>query len=851
MGDRKSLPDSLAMSLYAVSITLVAGGAWSAWLGHQRQLTGSTLAAALLALTGAAGLLLPGYLRKQRSFQETLLEVLRGPYGLLLTLAVIFILAAFFLVVKPDAEAAPAFAPALIAVWTLGAGISIMAPGKAENAVTTGHTRTAWSVMASVILAYGILIVPAPLPGLLDGIPWDTPLEFGLALLGIPLALLFGRDLLGKRWALLSLLGVLVLKLICALALPTSGLIVRAYRDEAAQQAGSWEKSYASPFSSQYTQLMTRPYYRLREFPIEWINDRFGYDTKNFRLILEFKGYARLDANEQLVFLIDGEKQAQANLKDLETGEVHPAVILSNPSDLADRAPSATLRPGTYQIQGAALFDHFGKARLEPVIVGPDGAWHSALQAGSLFPSRDGTQVSSSQLMAFRSLLLPGSTGFLVLLLACTMVGMYNVWKRGILTTPDLYVAASALPLFLAARLVPKAQFNLFLIPVLLVTAAFLSISGRAQKNRPSNLAFLAGTGIVFLILFMSIDLENLRSVTSLPQWQDGIEYQTFARRIYLDGDALLKDTPPRAYKVLFPYLAGALHMAFGQSMVAQSFLSAWCAVLSALLMLRLGEHLRIPSLGSYALAIYYLLVLCTPLLYIIYFRFGLIEPFATLFLLLAIYLASRRRFLLMCLAGLITVLLRLDYLGMASAACVFSAAPLPGSITQAWKGLLVWLKEDWRKVLQYGLVLCVPPALIIAAYFLFVPGYFLNASDTRQTSLAGVLESMMRVVLGGSPAELSSNLSAHPAGTLLITAPLAVGFLLSLASLMVRRGLFAHLDMRLALLIPCLLPAYLVVRPAAYFPRFSLPLLPPELLLIGLVLVRLSRAWGIKSEWQ
>src|SRR5574338_268298 len=101
MGDRKSLPANPGPSPYAVgavSLILVVGGAWSAWLALQRQLLGSTLAAVLLALGGVAGLLLPGYLRKQAGQQEWLLRALHGPSGLLLSLAVILILSAFFLI---------------------------------------------------------------------------------------------------------------------------------------------------------------------------------------------------------------------------------------------------------------------------------------------------------------------------------------------------------------------------------------------------------------------------------------------------------------------------------------------------------------------------------------------------------------------------------------------------------------------------------------------------------------------------------------------------------------------------------------------------------------------------------
>lgn len=84
--------------------------------------------------------------------------------------------------------------------------------------------------------------------------------------------------------------------------------------------------------------------------------------------------------------------------------------------------------------------------------------------------------------------------------------------------------------------------------------------------------------GVLFCFGHPALDINNLRSIASLPADQDGLEYQTFARNIFVHGDAFLAQTPPRAYKVLFPYLVGLLHIGFGQSAAAQFFINAWCA---------------------------------------------------------------------------------------------------------------------------------------------------------------------------------------------------------------------------------------------------------------------------------
>ena len=241
--------------MYLLSGLLMVGSAWTAWLAQVKELSGSTISAALLAVVGAAGLLLPGYLRRKTDLREGLLKWLRGPYGPLLPLGMLVVLCSFFLIIQPDAELALVFGPVLAAFWAAGAGISLLAARQPERLKASGQTRAGGVVVVSALLLYGILLIPAKLPGLLDGLPWDTPLEFGLALLGIPLALTFAGRFLTRKWVVVSLLALLTLKIGCMLLLPQPGLVVRAYQDGAAFKAGIWERSYASFFSSEYTQL--------------------------------------------------------------------------------------------------------------------------------------------------------------------------------------------------------------------------------------------------------------------------------------------------------------------------------------------------------------------------------------------------------------------------------------------------------------------------------------------------------------------------------------------------------------------------------------------------------------------
>jgi Ni,Fe-hydrogenase I cytochrome b subunit len=141
----------------------------------------------------------------------------------------------------------------------------------------------------------------------------------------------------------------------------------------------------------------------------------------------------------------------------------------------------------------------------------------------------------------------------------------------------------------------------------------------------------------------------------------------------------------------------------------------------------------------------------------------------------------------------------------------------------------------------MHAVVVILPPALVITGYFFFIPNYMLNAGDTAQQSIHTLLEGFMRVLIGGSFTEFQKKIIQNSYEFFLIVIPLAAGFVISLLSIFHRRGIFAKIDLRLALLIPSILPAYIVVRPAAYFPRFSFPILALDLLLIGMFLYHLQ----------
>ena len=256
----------------------------------------------------------------------------------------------------------------------------------------------------------------------------------------------------------------------------------------------------------------------------------------------------------------------------------------------------------------------------------------------------------------------------------------------------------------------------------------------------------------------------------------------------------------------------------------------------------------RIPRAGPYLLSLTALLILCLPSFYLFYFRFGLMEPAAVLLLMATLWLARRKQLAGMTLTGMLAVLMRLDYIGLVFAAALLTCPPLTGSLTDCLSSLRAWLAACWKKLAGYGLALILPPGLILLAYAWLIPGYMLNASDTRPSSFASILEGLVRIILGGSLDELRVRLAANPLDMILISLPLLVGTVFGLLTLLRLRP-FHEIDARWGVLMVAFLLVYCVVLPTGYSPRFSTPLLPLALMVVYEGVNSSRHRWGFTDN--
>lgn len=830
--------------IHLAGAELLLAGVVTAFLAARQGLASTLAISALTAFAGFLVFFAPAFLKRKSALEKNALDILKGMIGRSFPFIVLLLLTAFFFVVAPSTSVAIVLSPLLVCAGLIGLemlllfGESQARENGSDTSLSTGKEKILGA--ASGLLAYGFLLLPSRIPTWFDGFPWDSPIEFILAAFILPLTFIIGWKIFTKRFFIFSLLFLFAVKFIFFIFLPQSGLGIYTFTSEEAVSANKWERSYYTFSTPGYTQVINRPYYGLREFPIEWINNYFGFDKDKFWLELELSGYINLRKDERLVFIAQGAAQVQLELLDRNTQETTPLVTVERIENVNKKLYESIPESREVKIQGALLFDNFGQMRLEPILLYPDGSTKPLFESARVWTSLEGANYTVNQVSVFVFILNALRMLFAGLIFAGLLIRIQALWKNGEISLVDLYLASSGLPLLFAALLVHKQYMNILALAIIVVFYIVKWMDQSLYQRQFSGKAFLLSIGVVLLFLFLAMDANDLHSVTSFPPFQDGLEYQSFAHNIYVNQDVFLANTPPRAYKVLFPYIVGILHILFGHSAAAQFFFNTWYAVLSGALIIELAKQLRLTAKASIGVAAAYLASLFLPSLYIFYFRFGLIEPLSTLLLLLTYYFAIKQRHVGMFLTGIFTVLLRLDYLGITFTAILLTSEPMTGSLKTAWVHFFDWLKTNWKLLAAYLMSLCMPVALVILGYFLFIPNYMLNAYDTEQTSLTSALEGLLRIIAGGAITELSEKFTTNPVDMLLITVPLLIGFSIVLGTVFIRAGIFKKLDLRLGLLALSLLPAYIIVRPTGYLPRFSLPLFPLELIMISLFLHQL-----------
>ncbi len=705
-----------------------------------------------------------------------------------------------------------------------------------HQSLATTRRAPKWLGIMGIIVTYAFLVLPSNLPSRLNGVPWNTPLEFTLAALLIPFALLIQRHFFSKRWLVIMASTLLLLKVGMLAFTPAIGLNIRLYREN--QNAPDWERGYYSVFDPSVTDRMTSPYSNWLEFPIEWINQRGFNGEEDLAFRLEFWGYGTLQPGDNLTFRIQNADLAEIIWQDMTTQEISSLNMDAAAMSSENEPQAYFIENDHFRVSGQIHFSGVRAYQFEPLLIRHDGTQVPAFYQGSLWRQANGRSLPPFTFNLLRMLTHGMDWIFMALVVFGISTGALKNIQAGSMRRVDAFLAATGVALFPYALLLSEPEMGT-LIPAAIIVLTLVGVIALGRDSFDSKLradqVFLFAIGFPVLMLFISLDFHQLKEVFIFPAGQDSLAYQMYARNVFVRGDFFLLQSPPLAYKLLYPYLVGALHVLFGQSSAAQFFLNAWCAVLIALLLMQLLGKAFIPRRLLFCTGTLLVLVYSLPAFFTFFFRFGLIEPIATLCLMLSMFFASRHNWSAWLLVGIVGVLLRLDYLGAIYASILlFNQEEMVGAFKTAWVHLVTFLLRYWKRISLFAVILIIIPASIIFFYVSNYPTYVLNASDTQHAGFQSVLEGWRRILLGGSYSELTGRFAHSPVETVLLAFSLSAGAIIGLVSLVLRRGVLSRLDLRWGVIVAGFFSVFAIVKPTGYSPRFSTPLLPLSLMLLA-----------------
>jgi hypothetical protein len=758
---------------------------------------------------------------------------------------IIFAVLSGVLIFFPKQSVTFLFFPLLICAWLIGSQFLLFFHGRSANPAIELPLRRLEKTLAifSIMGIYLFLAMPSRLAGIFDGSPWNSNPEFIFAAIVIPFSFIFGWRIYGKKAFFAIVLFLALSRVSIAFLMPESGLGVRSYQNLEDMQAGKWRQSYTTALGVAYSDIVKAPYREMYEFPADWITRQALATNPNPWIGITIHGYAKLEAGEKLAFLTSGLDHGEITL----TGNAgsHSAVII-NASQTTDEIVPADFAPGIFSISGQLIFKSGNPYQFAPVILQADGTTRSAFDDNRLWLSDSVFGQPATVVSAIAWFVWLQNIALAGLVIVSLLIGVWAAIQRNGAGPLEIYLGISGalvltivsqswdfLSLFLTRNnWAETLQFSTLFL-VLYSTCILLAASSRPENQSKLGKRFLLAIGPIAVTLMLLMYFDHFGQFTIFSTLDDPFEYQHFARNVFIGHDSLLLNDPPRAYKFLFPYIVGLLHLFFGQSSISQVLLNTWCGLLTAVFLIKIAQAAKVQnSIAVAAGGVFVTLLLGN--YYFLYFHFGLIEPLAILNLVSFLYFAQKKNFPILIFTGIATILLRLDYAGAVIAGLLLTSAPMPGSFSQAWSQVIHWLKSNWLKIGVQTIILFLPVTTIIVAYNLMIKNYMLNASDTVHTGLVTILEGWTRVIAGGNLAEIKMLFTDGPLVTVLTTLILVAGAITGLAALFWRGWKFYFMDLRWSLVLLGLLSVYLVVRPTGYPPRFSTAMLPLAILMLA-----------------
>jgi hypothetical protein len=693
--------------------------------------------------------------------------------------------------------------------------------------------------LASLAALAGVLAMPSGVESALDGLPWMNPGEALMVCAILPLLLLLDRSWLSFRPALYFITLLFCLKLILALYAPQAGWCLRIHSGPESARSGTVEKTWESIWRSGCSAIMTKPYVSTRDFPAEWLNRFDDAKRREATPHVFLAGYAKVPKGWGLAVAAGGMRGGLLRAHD-EKGRLLQVPLVKEPSKVKSldrkKLPSGHLVVSGRLAFGPLTGPNWG---LIPLLINPEGKIVPANGRGVLWRDRAGADLDQEWFDRLTFIAKAVGWGLGLWLLGWLFSALIKLSRNRVLTFSVVWAMLAGLFVW---WLLPRLGHDPLFVPHGAAFAALgvLTVLGfrrNAIDSPRAGLAVLLAIGPVLLVHFGSQWAAEAGRFSLYTVGDDWLSYQRMARSIVLDGDPFLAETSPVfLYQPLYRYLAALLHLLFGPSSLAQNMLDLWAAIggagLCAVLTHRLGTK---AAWGFLAAWLYENFELGDR--FLLHIGLGLQEHSAMLFMLLAAWAALRAREDAgwIWLAGAMAMLgfwLRMDHLGVLAGLGLLVAAESGGGLLSAWDGLL---KKAWaarRTLFIYWGCLAAAAVLVMLRNWLTGGEWVLlhpANKDFLHNPLWNNFMALVDVIDGSDRGSLMSAWVLWP------------GTILGLAALFIRLGPMRGYPLALGLSLAGLLAPYLYVQANAYFPRWSVHLLPLACVSVGLFLSGLT----------
>jgi hypothetical protein len=364
-------------------------------------------------------------------------------------------------------------------------------------------------------------------------------------------------------------------------------------------------------------------------------------------------------------------------------------------------------------------------------------------------------------------------------------------------------------------------------LAILLIAAApFVPVPRRLQSMRGA----FALVGVPWLVLYVCGRLGGIGSVTFYTIGDDWLQFQRYAYRIFMQGYWLEGGQQTFWFQPLYRWVAGCVHVVFGDSSIGELYMDAAALLVGALFAFHLTKRECGFRWGVGAAVLTLLTVVVGPTWYLV--GRGLSEIVSSGFIYLAAFCVLRARtgrLTFAWLAGLFAVLgfySRLNNLPFALATIVF-AVSLKVRASDAWRPLALWRRARLLPVASVLLALAAALHLLALRTWYYTSVFsvfFGTARDSLSTIRAGdslgatlqlMADSVLVLVTMQDPPRFD------PRGVLVI-----VGTVASLLALL-RVPRLAALPFAPAAWCLAGLAGALFARGTSYVGRFSIHLIP------------------------